>query len=229
MISLFFSALIYASLALCVLLSYRVAKVVNLSFGSIFTLGGYLSVFSLFITPIFGAWIGLLLHIGSKRMDASKATIFSLGIAIAIEEALRILFRVENILLDSRIFYFFGYKLVFEHFLASMISATFLILFLAFELKKPFSRLKLKVIEEDIENAELYGIDVEKARAIVLVISSAFFCSIGGLYLSGRVISPTIGWLYMIFSLFIATIANVFREKAYILILPISFGVCWLV
>uniref|UniRef100_A0A7J2THA7 Branched-chain amino acid ABC transporter permease n=1 Tax=Archaeoglobus fulgidus TaxID=2234 RepID=A0A7J2THA7_ARCFL len=229
-VPIFFSAVIYASLAICILLSYRVAKIVNLSLGSIYTLGGYLSLFNSFVSPIFGALIGLLLHIFTRRLDLSRATLFSLGLAIAIEEFLRIIFRAEYILLNySKIFYFFNYKILFEHFLAFLISAAFLISFLIFELKKSLSKLKLKIIEEDLENAEIYGIDTEKIRAIVLIIVSAFFCCIGSLNLRGGLVTPTIGWLHLIFSLFIATIANAFREKAYILVFPISLGVCLLI
>jgi branched-chain amino acid transport system permease protein len=223
-----FPAFIYASLALCVLLSYRGAKIVNLSLGSVFTLGGYSSMFSPLASPAVGALIGLLLHVCTKGMDTSRATLFSLGLAIAIEEALRISFRVEYVLLRSHIIHLFESKLVLEHFLAFLVSATFLASFLFFELRGSLGKLKLRVVEEDLEIAEIYGIDTERVRAIILVVSSAITCCLGGLYLSGRVISPTIGWLSLIFSCIIATIAHAFRDKAYILVLPVSLGLCWL-
>jgi len=223
-----FPAFVYASLALCVLLSYRVAKMVNLSLGSLFTLGGYLSMFSPLASLVAGTLIGLLLHVCTKRMDVGRATLFSLGLAIAMEEALRISFRVEYVLLRSEIIHLFGSKLVLEHFLAFLVSAAFLASFLAFELKGSLGKLKLKVVEEDLEIAEVYGIDTERVRALILTVSSAICCCLGSLYLSGRVISPTIGWISLIFSCIIATIAHAFREKAYILVLPVSLGLCWL-
>ena len=223
-----FSAFVYASLALCVLLSYKIAKVVNLSLGSAFTLGGYLSTFNPLISPTVGALIGFLLHICTKRMDTGRATLFSLGLAIAIEEVLRISFRVEYILLRSEVIYLFGAKLVLEHFFAFLISAAFITSFLVLDIRSPSSKLKLKIVEEDPEIAEIYGIDAEKVRAVILMISSALFCCLGSLYLAGRIISPTIGWFSLVFSFIIATIANVFREKAYMSILPVSLGLCWL-
>jgi branched-chain amino acid transport system permease protein len=223
----FFPLFIYASLALCILLSYRAAKIINLSLGSIFTLGGYFSIFSPLISPIFGALIGFLLHVCTKKMDLARASLFSLGLAIIIEEVLRIIFRVEYILLKSEIIVLFNFKLILEHFIAFLVSMTFLILFLIFDLINSLSRIKLKIVEEDLENAEIYGINIEKVRVIILVISSALFCSLGSLYLAGRIINPTIGWIYLIFSFLIAAIANAFKEKAYISILPISFLV-WL-
>lgn len=223
-----FSAFVYASLALCVLLSYRIAKVVNLSLGSVFTLGGYLSILSPLISPVVGALIGLLLHTCTKRMDMGRATLFSLGLAIAIEEVLRISSRVEYILLKSEIIHLFEAKLALEHLLAFLISAAFIASFLTFDVKSPLGRLKLKIVEEDSEIAEIYGIDTERVRAIILIISSALFCCLGSLYLSGRIINPTIGWFSLVFSFITATIANAFKEKAYMLVFPVSLGLCWL-
>jgi ABC-type branched-subunit amino acid transport system permease subunit len=52
---------------------------------------------------------------------------------------------------------------------------SFLVLFLIFDLINSLSRIKLKTIEEDLENAVIYGINIEKVRVIILVISSALF------------------------------------------------------
>ena len=212
MISEFLAASFFSVFAISVLLCYRAGKILNLSLSSISTLGAYLH-FNPFLATLLGIFAGFLLHESTKKLEIARATIFSLGLAIAIEEIIRIIFKKEYIITHVQILELFGENVIWNHLIAGIISISFLFLFFSFLFSKKSKTLK--IVEEDHELAEIYGIKTERARKIILSFTGGLIALISSFYNQG-IIYPTIGWQNLIFATVIATVANVFKEKSYL-------------
>ncbi|MEM0351163.1 MAG: hypothetical protein QXR27_04725 [Archaeoglobaceae archaeon] len=212
MISEILTSFFYSAFSVSILLCYRAGKILNLSLASLFTLGAYLSQ-SPILAILLGAMVGFLLHKITKKLSITKATVFSLALAIAIEEFLRIIFKTEYVIFQVNKITLFGESILFPHLLAGIISMGFVILFLAFLFTEKSKNLK--IVEEDPELAELYGVRVERMRMFILTSTGALIALLGSLQNPG-IVYPTIGWQYLIFAVIVATFANIFEEKAYI-------------
>ncbi|MCS7119207.1 MAG: hypothetical protein RMH75_04290 [Archaeoglobaceae archaeon] len=219
MISEIFTSAFYTAFSISILLCYRVGKILNLSFASFFTLGAYLSILNPLLAIPFGASAGFILHKLTKKLSIANATIFSLGFAIAIEEILRIYFRTEYIILPVQKITLFGEMVVGSHAISGLISTAFVTIFLCFLLSK--KSINLRVMEEDLELAEIYGVRTERLRLIVLTITGTLIAFLGSLHNPG-IVYPTLGWQYLIFSVIIATLANIF-ERAYLFAILFAF------
>lgn len=221
-----FSVVIYSILSLLFLICYRVCKILNLSLGSLYTLGAYSYTINPLAPVFLGIALGSFLHFATRSLNLSKATVFSLGLAILIEEIVRINVRVQYVISDATKIEIFGFTTFLEHFISFLLSILILTIFLILFLTRV--SMKIKVVEEDWELAEVYGIDTKFIRFLLILISSSLFCIIGGLYTSGSVLYPTMGWKILIFSIIIATVANFFKENAYLAIPFMSLLVCTL-
>ncbi len=224
MISEILTAFFYSVLSISILLCYRAGKILNLSFASFLTLGAYLSAFNpLFSIPL-GAFAGYFLHFATKKLSIAKSTIFSLGFAIAIEEMLRILFRTQYLLIPLERVTVLGESLVRFHLFSGLISLFFLVAYFSYLLSK--SSAVLRIVEENYEISEIYGVKTEKIRAIVLTTTSSTVCLLGSFQHSG-IVYPTIGWHFLIFAVIIATIANSIPQRyfACVILAPV---ISWL-
>lgn len=205
MISEIVTSTLYSVLSISLLLCYRAGKILNLSLASFFTLGAYLSVFSPIFSIFAGAFGGYFLHWATKRLSVANSTMFSLGFAIAVEEALRISFRKQYLLIPMQSVTFFGETILEFHLFSALISIAFLIIFFGFLFSQRATTLK--IVEEDYEISELYGVETEKIRSIVLTATSSIVCLLGSFQNPG-IVYPTIGWHFLIFTVIIAAIAN---------------------
>ncbi|MEM2325333.1 MAG: hypothetical protein QXK70_05635 [Archaeoglobaceae archaeon] len=223
MISEIFNSAFYCVLSISLLLCYRAGKIINLSFASFFTLGAYLSVFTPFLTIPLGALAGYFLHWATKRLSVTNSTLFSLGFAIAIEEVLRISFRKQYLLIPMQKITVLGENLPFSHLISGLISIAFLITFFALI----FSRksVLLRVVEDDAEIAELYGVSTEKIRAIALIVTTSVVCLLGSFQNPG-IVYPTIGWHFLIFAVIMAAIANS-TPKPYLASILLALVISW--
>lgn len=224
MISELFTAFFYSVLSISVLLCYRAGKILNLSLASLLTLGAYLSAFNALFSLFFGALTGYFLHLTTRNLSVARSTVFSLGLAIAIEEVLRISFRTQYLLIPVQKASIFSETLLEPHIYSGLISIAFLIAFFSFLSTKRSA--VLKVVEEDYEISELYGVRTERVRAIVLTVTSSLICLLGSLQHFG-IVYPTIGWHFLIFAVILATIANL-TPKPYLFCTFLALVIPWL-
>ncbi|MFN3383959.1 MAG: hypothetical protein ACK401_03575 [Archaeoglobaceae archaeon] len=224
MISEILTAFFYSVLSISLLLCYRAGKILNLSFASFLTLGAYLSAFNALLSIFAGALAGYFLHLATRNLGVAKSTIFSLGFAIAVEEVLRISFRMQYLLIPLQRVEIFGETILEFHLISGLISIAFLFSLFGFLFSK--SSAVLRIVEEDYEISELYGVRTEKIRAIVLIVTSSIICLLGSFQHSG-IMYPTMGWHFLIFAVIIATIANL-TPKPYFACVLSALVVSWL-
>lgn len=223
MISELLTAFFYSVLSISVLLCYRAGKILNLSFASILTLGAYFSAFNALLSIPAGALAGYFLHLATKNLSVARSTIFSLGFAIAIEEILRISFRVQYLLIPLQRVAIFEESVIEQHLFSGLVSIAFIVAFFSFLFSKKST--VLRIVEEDYEISELYGVKTEKIRAIVLATTASIVCALGSLQHSG-IVYPTIGWQFLIFAVILATIANL-TPKPYFACIILAPVVSW--
>ncbi len=214
MISEIISVLIFSAFTICILLCYRVCRFLNLSFGSIFALGAHLATLSPLLSLLAGSIAGIALHRATRSLKLPEATIVSLGFGLGIEETLRLTFRgSQYIVLAAGIVRIVGEAISIPELAAGVISAAFIVSLLA-ALNSGVG-LKLKFVEENSELAELYGIDTESARLLILTATSALICLLGATAGAVQAIHPAMGWPYLTFSVIAATPANLFGRHRY--------------
>lgn len=224
MISELLTAFFYSVLSISVLLCYRAGKILNLSFASFLTLGAYLSTFNALLSLPTGALAGYFLHLATRKLNVANSTMFSLGFAIAIEEMLRIFFKTQYLLIPMQRVVVLEESILEEHLLSGIISITFLAAFFTFFFSQRSA--VLRIVEEDYEISEIYGVRTERIRAIVLTVTSSIVCLLGSFQHSG-IVYPTIGWHFLIFAVIVATIANL-TSKPYPACILFASVVSWL-
>jgi|GEM_PF-486872 branched-chain amino acid transport system permease protein len=234
--SIFFSGVFLSIFAIGISLNFRIAKFLNLAYGSIFTLGAYITFFafkaglsfglSLVISAIVAFLVGSFQFLIIRRMgrEMLEATIISLGIGIAIEEIIRISQKTGYYLvldISEPVFSGVGlWDLIELLILVSMISALLMIYSSRYG-------IKLKFIEDDVFLAVVYGVNVERFSFICVSISSAFIAILGGLTSTQQALFPAIGWTPLISGILIAAIAAQFKGIGivhHIRIITISMG-----
>ncbi|MEM0203440.1 MAG: hypothetical protein QXO16_05980 [Archaeoglobaceae archaeon] len=223
MISELLTAFFYSVLSISVLLCYRAGKILNLSFASFLTLGAYLSAFNALLSLPVGALAGYFLHLATRKLSVANSTMFSLGFAIAIEETLRISFRTQYLLIPMQRVAVLGEGIVEEHLFSGIVSIAFLVAFFTFFFSQRSA--VLRIVEEDYEISEIYGVETERIRAFVLTATSSIICLLGSLQHPG-IVYPTIGWHFLIFAVIIATIANL-APKPYLACILFASVVSW--
>ncbi len=236
------SSIIYgfflALLSCCITLNYRIGRFLNLSYGSFFTLGAYISLLckyetSLILSSVIGFLVGYLMYLTILKFseDIVDSTLISLGFGIAIEEILRITFRATHVLLtgieveyveilNEKVFVFDLYIFLLSLIFYIALSITLL----------SSSGLKLKFAEEDCELAEMYGVDVERLRMLVISGSSSIACLCGSILSPMQAIHPAMGWSILVISIMISAISSVFggigiRRYLCVLIVSVVYSV----
>ncbi|OYT35541.1 hypothetical protein B6U96_10230 [Archaeoglobales archaeon ex4484_92] len=212
----FFIALFASS----IILNYRIAKFLNLSLGSMYTLGAYVAyllskdvITAIIVSGLVGFTAGIVLCYLIKFLSKNtiEATIVSLGFGISIEEILRVSLQTSYFLvveLEETFLNIFGEKISILQLTQAGIS--FLFFILLFALFKSSYGLKLKFIEEDLELAELYGVDTDKYIFSVITVTS-FLISVSGCLLSTtQALSPLMGFPILICGIIVAALAVIF-------------------
>ncbi len=237
MISAVFTAIFLSFFASAVILNYKLGRMLNLSFSSLFTLGAYLYLIageiSIMTSLLAGFLIGALLSKLTEKLSVSEATVVSLGLAIGVEELIRILFRSAYYqVVGASYLEVYGEALEVHEILNA---AVLTILFIIFGLILNSRRgLELKLVEEDWELAEIYGVRTGRIRLVAVSVTSAFVCMTGALLSPIHAIHSAMGWSVMVVAVIVATIAsvvgNTFRKYAATLPIALAYSlfVGWL-
>ncbi|WP_290595938.1 MULTISPECIES: ABC transporter permease subunit [unclassified Archaeoglobus] len=231
MISALLTAIFLSFFASVVILNYKIGRVLNLSFASIFTLGAYLyfsfsPLSALLLALISGGIMGAIVSAATRKLSVAEATIVSLGFAIAIEEFLRLFYRTSYYqVMETSYVELLGEAVSIHEVLNGAMLAMLFLTFAAILLSR--RGFELKFVEDDWELAEMYGIDTSKIRYLTISISSSFICLSGAVLAPTQSLSPSMGWNSMVTAVIIAAIAasagNVGLRK-YVLTLPIALA-----
>lgn len=152
MISAVFTAIFLSFFASAVILNYKLGRMLNLTFASLFTLGAYLYLaveeLSVLASLLAGFLVGAILSKLTERLSVGEATVVSLGFAIAIEELLRILFRSAYYqIVEASYLEFYGETLEIHEILNAAVLSSLLVVFgLILNSRRG---LELKFMEED--------------------------------------------------------------------------------
>ncbi|AIG97834.1 branched-chain amino acid ABC transporter permease [Archaeoglobus fulgidus] len=237
MISAVFTAIFLSFFASAVILNYKLGRMLNLTFASLFTLGAYLYLaveeLSVLASLLAGFLVGAILSKLTERLSVGEATVVSLGFAIAIEELLRILFRSAYYqIVEASYLEFYGETLEIHEILNAAVLSSLLVVFgLILNSRRG---LELKFMEEDWELAEIYGVRTERIRLIAVSLSSALVCLNGALLSPTHILHPAMGWSVMVVAVIVASLAaaagNTFRKYAatFPIALAYSILVGWL-
>jgi len=211
MISAVFTAIFLSFFASAVILNYKLGRLLNLSFASLFTLGAYLYLsageLSVLAALLAGFLAGALLSKLTEKLSVSEATVVSLGFAIGIEEVIRILFRSAYYqIVEASYLELYGEALEVHEILNAAILASILVFFgLMMSSKRG---LELKFMEEDFELAEIYGVRTRRIRLIATSFSSALVCMTGALLSPTHAIHPAMGWGVLVVAVIVAFLAS---------------------
>lgn len=208
MISAVTTAIFLSFFASAILLNYRVGRILNLSFSSLFTLGAYMHLHecSLIIAFFAGLVIGSILAVITEKLTVGEATIVSLGFAIAIEEFLRIMFRTSYYqIIETQYVNLFNNPIDVHEMYASLLFIALLLIFTTIFLSS--HGIRLRFVEDDYELAEMYGVDSRRIRLLSISISSGFVCISGSILAPVHTIFPSMGWSVLAISVIIAALA----------------------
>ncbi len=217
-----------------ILLEYRVSKFLNLAYGSIYAVGAYIAFFTnnpyiaVFIAIVAGSFIGLAMQSTIKKIGRSvvDATIISLGFAILLEEILRLSEQSSYFLIvgfGNKYLNVVGEKISIWYILLSVFALVFY-LCLIFVFKSKVG-VNVKLIEDDLELAEMYGIDVDKYMFTTTVVISMIAALTGCLLAPTQVLSPNMGFPILVSGIIIAAISSLFGGvglKPYLVTLALS-------
>jgi len=228
MISVLLTAIFFSFFASAVLLNYKIGRLLNLSFASIFTLGAYLYFFNptaaALLALISGCAVGAVVSTATRKLSIAEASIVSLGFAIAIEEFLRILYRTSYFLvMESSYVEIIGEAVSVHEITNGAVLALLFLIFTAIHI----SRRELKFVEDDWELAEMYGVDTSRIRLLTISISSGFICLSGAILAPTQSVFPSMGWSSTVTAVIIASIAASAGNagvKKYLLTLPVAIA-----
>lgn len=231
MISALLTAIFLSFFASAVILNYKIGRLLNLSFASIFTLGAYLyfsfnPTSALLLALIFGGIMGAIVSAATRKLSVAEATIVSLGFAIAIEESLRLFYRTSYYqVMETSYVELLGEAVSIHEMLNGVMLAVLFLTFAAILLSR--RGFELKFVEDDWELAEMYGVDTSRIRFLTISISSSFVCLSGAVLAPIQSLFPSMGWSSMVTAVIIAAIAasagNAGLRK-YALTLPIALA-----
>jgi len=237
MISAIFHGFFLALFSCGITLNYRIGKLLNLSYGSFFTLGAYLSLIfpyntSLALSALAGFSIGYFMYLVISKIsrDIIDSTLISLGFGIAIEEILRISFSATHVLLtevELRYINIFGEEVSIFDLYTFLLSVAFFILLLT--VFSGLSGLKLKFVEEDEELAEIYGVNVELLKMLTITCTSSVAALCGAILSPMQAINPSMDWPILISAIVISAISSVFggvgfKRYAYVLLTSLIYS-----
>ncbi|MBE8540332.1 ABC transporter permease subunit [Geoglobus acetivorans] len=230
MITILTAAIFLSFFASAILVNYCLGRILNLSLSSIFTLGAYILLYtgqqSLALPAAFlaGFTLGAVLATITQKLSVGEGTIVSLGIAIAVEEALRMTFRTSYYqTVETQYVTLLSSTIDIYEIYASLLSAVLLIL-LAVAFTSSYG-IKLRFIEDDYELAEIYGANTKKIRLLSISITSGFICVSGAILAPTYAIFPSMGWNVLAVSVITASLATWTGNaglRKYIITLPIA-------
>lgn len=217
-----------------ILANYRVAKFLNLSYGSLYALGAYICYFTgnmalgVFFSAISGILAGIVLFVLIRHLSENlvESSIISLGFGIILEEILRNSHKTSYFLLvsvESAYLSLAGEAISIWYVAIAMFTAIFY-LAIVFLFKTKYGT-GVKIIEEDEELAEIYGFDTEKFKMATIALTSLTAAVTGCLISPTTALNPYMGFPILIAGILIASVSRLFGEvgfKNYIYILMIS-------
>ena len=231
MISSIFSAIFLSFFASAVILNYKVGRLLNLSFASIFTAGAYIflsvnSTTAILLAFFAGFAVGAAISKITESLSAGEATIVSLGFGIAIEEAIRLTCRSSYYqIVEASYINLLGEAVSVHEVWNSILLISLLLVFATILISR--RGLELKFVEDDWELAEMYGVDTSRIRFLVIVISSGLICVSGAILSPTQPLHPSMGWSIMIVAVIIAALATSTGDaglRKYALTLPTALA-----
>ncbi len=146
--------------------------------------------------------------IGQNVVDA---TIISLGFAILLEEILRLSVQSSYFLIvgyGNKYLNFLGEKVSIWYILLSVFAIAFYFC-LTFVFNSKIG-VNIKLIEDDLELAEMYGVDVDKYMFTTTVVISIIAAFTGCILAPTHVLSPNMGFPILVSGIIIAAISSLF-------------------
>lgn len=217
-----FSGLVYFLMASGLLIVFGVLRVVNLSHGSFFALGSYISyilyqlgqknpiiwLFTAFIISFFlGAVLGRFLIIRIRKQKMASA-VLTLAVALIFEQLFQYFCGPFSLNIQSDFYSFRIGEIVFKKLEITGIIAAFIFASIFALFLKTRWGIALKAIAEDEELGIIAGVKVKRFYWLSFGFSSAI-AALSGVFLSTSLsINPVMGRMPLIFSIIVIIVSG---------------------
>jgi len=202
-------ALVYILIALGLTLVFGIMRVLHFAHGEVYMLGGMLTFYfasvlglnyflALMISIPLLALFGILLErffFRPIRGNFDAALVLGLGLLLTLQSSALIIFGIEDKSHPSPfqgILHLFGATLSMER-LGIVPIAVGLIIALLLFVEKTKPGKAMRAVAQDLEAAQLMGIDVDRISALAMAIGSALAAAAGGLIMPIFVTEASIG------------------------------------
>ena len=234
----FFSGIFLALFTIGLISNFKIAKFLNLSYGSFFALGAYvayhfflsLHLLSILILLFISSIFGILLYVLLKKIgnDVLSSTIVSLGLGILIEEILRLTHVTGYFLIldvPIKVYEIAGVKMAQWELVQFFMLIT--ILTILYALYKSKYGIKIKFVEEDVELATIYGVNINVYQFSSILLACILSSVLGFLSSTTQAIFPSMGWGVLVSGIIVLAIASQFRLvgfKQYLVLAIVSIA-----
>ena len=201
--------LLYAVIALGFMLILGTMEIINFSHGVLFALGGYFALAlspwvgwlgALVLAPLLVGVVGLVLELGVRRTygrDPLFGLLFTFGAALALEEAIRIVWGPRGYTVSAPAFAAGPFHLGFLYYskyrvLVAVVAVTLLALVWWFIEKTPYGAI-IKAGAHDGEMVRALGINLTRMRNLVFALGTALAGVAGVVAAPMWSLKPTIG------------------------------------
>lgn len=222
---------VYALVALGLSLVFGLMRVINLSHGSFYVLGSFLTYWfavglglnQFLVLPavfLLSFLLGILVErtcVGPIRKHPTTVAIVTLGVAILLEQLIYLVWGPFYLSMPRALSMFSAVGLTWDLQQIAGGGIAVFILALFFIVQRTKIGVALRMVAQDAEGAELVGINVEAVQAAVFGMSSALAAVSGNLTCSLHSIYPTMGRVPMIISLAIVIVGGLGNIQAALL------------
>ncbi|MCL6558765.1 MAG: branched-chain amino acid ABC transporter permease [Firmicutes bacterium] len=225
------SGAVYALVALGLSLVFGIMRVINLSHGSFYAMGSFLTywlvvkfdmhqLMTLPVVFITAFLIGILVErscVGPIRSYTTTVAIVTLGVAILMEQFFHLVWGPFYLSLPRALPAVHSGRVTWDlqQVAAGLIAVAIIILF--FLCLRTKLGIAVRMVEQDAEGAELVGINVEMVQMLIFGFAGALAASAGTLTVSLHSIYPTMGRIPMVISLAIVIVGGLGNIQAALL------------